>query len=592
MSDDELPPAGDMDGMGGMDDDEDFDDDMGAPAELPEGVTKEIITPSPSENWKKPKAGDEVTVHYVGTLQSDGSEFDSSRSRDKPFVFSLGKGQVIKGWDLGVATMKKGEVAKFTLAPEFAYGDGGSPPKIPEKATLIFEVELISWSSRDDLFGDEGVIKQQLKEGSGWKTPHDGDEVLISLKVVAKDGSVVEEKSNLEYVSGSGGLGAVSKACEKAINGMKKGEEASLVCSKDYCDGEKCPDGVTCELQLLEIYETKDVSFGKTGTVMKKQVKEGEGYDTPKDATKVTLSVEAATDGSGAALPGFAAKSLDFTAGDGEVCDALECAVCEMKKGEKAIITVSQASLATEAQVGLAEVKAEKILLTLVLTDFTKAKETYSMSEEEKVEFGQARKEVGTALFKKGRLAMALQRYKKVGDIFNYIDNFKEENKAKAKELKGACELNKAACHLKLKDYSEAKKSCEAVLKDEKQNVKALYRRAQAECGLKNFMECIHDCKAVVGIDAQNKDARALLKQAQAGQKEVDKQAKGLFANMCKALGKGPIPDPGKTKRPFENEDEEMDEAGADKAEGEDAKAEGEGGDAKMEPAAEAAAAA
>merc|ERR1719453_1928817 len=161
---------GGMGGMGGM------DDDYTPPPELPEGIKKEIIRKAPDENWKKPKAGDEVSVHYVGTLESDGSEFDSSRGRNEPFVFTLGKGQVIKGWDLGVATMKKGEVAKFILAPEFAYGDSGSPPKIPEKATLVFEVELLSWTSKDDLFNDEGVIKSQQKEGSGWKTPKDGDE--------------------------------------------------------------------------------------------------------------------------------------------------------------------------------------------------------------------------------------------------------------------------------------------------------------------------------------------------------------------------------------------------------------------------------
>ena len=66
-----------------------------------------------------------MTVHYVGTLQ-DGQEFDSSRSRNKAFTFTLGQGQVISGWDLGMASMRKGEVAKFTLAPEFAYGDAGS----------------------------------------------------------------------------------------------------------------------------------------------------------------------------------------------------------------------------------------------------------------------------------------------------------------------------------------------------------------------------------------------------------------------------------------------------------------------------------
>merc|ERR1711920_347329 len=128
----------------------------------------------------------------------------------------------------------------------------------------------------------------------------------------------------------------------------------------------------------------------------------------------------------------------------------------------------------------------------------------------------------------------------------SYIDNLKEDNKPKAKALKQACDANKAACYLKLKDYAEAKNACNAVLKEDTQNVKAIYRRAQAELGLKNFLDCIKDCKKVVELDQQNKEARALLKQAQAGQKEEDKKAKGLFANMCKALGKGPIPPPGK----------------------------------------------
>jgi len=164
MSDDD-----DMDvARGGADDiefeDEPDDDDYVPPKELPDGVEKEIITESESESYKKPKKGDDVTVHYVGTLKSDGSEFDSSRGRNEPFVFNLGQGSVIKGWDLGVATMKKGEIAKFTLAPEFAYGESGSPPKIPANATLVFEVELISWVSKDDMFGDEGVIKAEITE--------------------------------------------------------------------------------------------------------------------------------------------------------------------------------------------------------------------------------------------------------------------------------------------------------------------------------------------------------------------------------------------------------------------------------------------
>ena len=88
------------------------------------------------------KPGQTVSVHYTGTL-TNGTKFDSSKDRGKPFQFQLGAGKVIKGWDQGVAGMKVGGVRKLTIPPHLGYGDRGAAGVIPGGATLIFEVELL-----------------------------------------------------------------------------------------------------------------------------------------------------------------------------------------------------------------------------------------------------------------------------------------------------------------------------------------------------------------------------------------------------------------------------------------------------------------
>eukprot|EP00658_Telonema_sp_P-2_P015889 TRINITY_DN16138_c0_g1_i10.p1 TRINITY_DN16138_c0_g1~~TRINITY_DN16138_c0_g1_i10.p1 ORF type:complete len:805 (-),score=200.29 TRINITY_DN16138_c0_g1_i10:430-2844(-) len=114
--------------------------------EVDAGVTKFVFEEGQDAGDNRPVEGDEVTAHYTGTLEN-GDKFDSSVDRGEPFKFRLGKGQVIKCWDKGFATMKVGEKADLKCSSDNAYGERGSPPKIPAGATLIFKVELISFKS-------------------------------------------------------------------------------------------------------------------------------------------------------------------------------------------------------------------------------------------------------------------------------------------------------------------------------------------------------------------------------------------------------------------------------------------------------------
>jgi hypothetical protein len=114
------------------------------------GLKKKVLTEGSGELC--PSRGVTVQVHYTGTLSADGEQFDSSRDRGEQFSFHIGRGEVIRGWDEGLATFRKGERSILRCSADYAYGADGKPPRIPGGAELDFDIELCSW---EEMTSDE-----------------------------------------------------------------------------------------------------------------------------------------------------------------------------------------------------------------------------------------------------------------------------------------------------------------------------------------------------------------------------------------------------------------------------------------------------
>jgi len=305
----------------------------------------------------------------------------------------------------------------------------------------------------------------------------------------------------------------------------------------------------------------KDVSPAQDGSLRKYVISEStvsleeEGV-TPTDGARVEIefawrpileehedSMPDPTEG-WAFTSGVAPQRIGFVLGDCDRCDALESALASMKRGETCVVRcgvggAGKVSDWTDEHIGLipraagGPVAAVDMLLSLLQCE--KEKDVMEMEPEDRVKYAAGRKDAAAKYFKAERYLSALNKYRLVLDVVEYVQDIKDPRKLdEATTMRKAAKLNEAACHLKLSDWAGAVKACSDVLKDVPRNEKALYRRATAYMKLGEHYMAETDLRRCLEVNADNQEARRLLANCKAIAKESGSQQKDVYAKMLK----------------------------------------------------------
>ncbi|KAG1942742.1 peptidyl-prolyl cis-trans isomerase FKBP5 [Pimephales promelas] len=316
--------------------------------------------------------------------------------------------------------MQKGEVCLMLCKPEYAYGSAGSPPKVPPNATLVFEIELLSFRG-EKITEDGGIMKRIKVKGEGYNSPNEGATVHVHLNGWC--GGRLFESRDVTFVVGESEDMGVPFGVDRAMEKIQKGE--------------------CCLLYLKPRY-----GYGKEG---KKE------YDIGSNA---------------------------------------------------------------------------ELVYEVTLKDFEKAKESWEMDLNEKLERVVLVKQKGTQYFKTGLYNHAVIQYQQIVNWLEMECGTDKEHLQAIQSFLLVAHLNLALCYLRLREYSQTVDNCNKVMELDPENEKALYRRGEARLLRNEFSLALVDFRKVLQVNSFNRAARSQIAICQRKIREHHERDKKIYANM------------------------------------------------------------
>ena len=421
------------------------------------------------------------------------------------------------------------------------------------------QVELLSWKSIKELTADGGVVKTVVTEAdkNEWSTPNDVAEVTVAYKATLADGTLIKETQSEEFDVSA----APCEGMKVALKTMKKGERVVLELKAvpggvDYVAGLAAAPAAKVELTLLS-YKKVEAVKGTDNKVLRKILLEGAGYDKPNEGATVTVDLVGSLAGGGEFER---AAGKVFKTDSEAVCDGLDRAILEMKRGERAIVTIpAEYAFGAAGREGVPG--GATVVYDVTLTEFAREKESWDLkTDEEKLEFAESVKTEANGLVAAGRYALAGKRYSKALKIVEYDSSMSDSAKKTCKALKLSLHSNSALCHLKLGSHRAAADAATKALALDGSNVKALFRRGQALSQLAELMEAEADLKKVLELDEGNAEAKREMAVLKRKQREQNAKDKAVFGKMFGKLAKDglyadtPLPPP---RTPIPDDDDE-----------------------------------